>query len=110
VNDQERKPFLRSQCAQIVDLLGFKFTLDEELVNDCLGAEVALKKQLGAPYCPCQGRMQTRAEDTQIVCPYIPYHRAHYDAMRRCWRGLFDHKDVSDPDSLWQIPLNELNT
>lgn len=109
MNDEERIAFLRSQYARIVDLLGFKFTTDEELVNDCLEAEVALEKQFGAPFCPCQGRTQSRAENMQIVCPCIPYHRAHYDAMKRCWCGLFVHKDVSDPDGLRQIPLNELN-
>jgi ferredoxin-thioredoxin reductase catalytic chain len=109
MNDQERKEFLRIHYARTVGLLGYKFTTDEELVNDCLEAEVALEKQFGAPYCPCQGRTQSRAENMQIVCPCIPYHRAHYDAMRRCWCGLFIHKDVSDPNRLRQIPLRELN-
>jgi ferredoxin-thioredoxin reductase catalytic chain len=42
-----------------------------------------------------------------IVCPCIPHHKAHFDAMKRCWCGLFVHKDVDDPDKLRQIPLEE---
>ena len=41
---------------------------------------------------------------SRIVCPCIPFHREHFDAMRRCWCGLFVHLDVEDPDSLPQIP------
>ena len=44
----------------------------------------------------------------RIVCPCIPYHRAHFDAMRRCWCGLFVHADVTDPGTLPQIPAAEL--
>jgi ferredoxin-thioredoxin reductase catalytic subunit len=44
----------------------------------------------------------------RIVCPCIPYHRAHFDAMRRCWCGLFVHDDVVDPSTLPQIPASEL--
>ncbi len=104
----ERKEFLRQHYARIVDLLGFKFSPDEELVNDLLDVEVELEKRFGAPYCPCQGRTGERSEDMRIVCPCIPYHRAHYDAMKRCWCGLFVHKDVTDPDSLTQIAFSEL--
>jgi len=45
----------------------------------------------------------------KIVCPCIPYHRAHYDAMRRCWCGLFVHKDVTAAEAsvLKQIPPNK---
>ena len=43
----------------------------------------------------------------QIVCPCIPFHREHFDKMRRCWCGLFVHKDVTDPDSLPQFPPDE---
>jgi ferredoxin-thioredoxin reductase catalytic subunit len=40
----------------------------------------------------------------KIVCPCIPFHQDHFDYMKRCWCGLFVHKDVTDPDSLPQIP------
>ena len=48
-----------------------------------------------------------RSEDMPIVCPCIPFHREHFDAMKRCWCGLFVHKDVTDPDSLPQFPPDE---
>jgi len=104
----DRKAVLRERFARIVDLLGYKFTPDEELANDLLDAEVELERRYGAPYCPCQGRTGVRQEDMRIVCPCIPYHRAHYDAMRRCWCGLYVHKDVDNPDMLVQIPRHEL--
>jgi ferredoxin-thioredoxin reductase catalytic subunit len=28
--------------------------------------------------------------------------------MKRCWCGLFVHKDVTDPDKLRQIPENKI--
>ena len=28
--------------------------------------------------------------------------------MKRCWCGLFVHKDVTDPDSLPQFPPDEV--
>jgi len=103
MTDEEQLAFLRSQFAPLVDKLGYKFTPDEELVRDLLESEVMLEKRFGAPYCPCQGRTGNRAEDMRIVCPCIPFHRSHFDAMKRCWCGLFVHKDVTDPDSLPQI-------
>jgi ferredoxin-thioredoxin reductase catalytic subunit len=105
----ERKQALRSYFEKIVDLLGYKFTPDEELVNDCLDAEVELERRFGAPFCPCQGRTGVRAEDMKIVCPCIPFHREHFDAMKRCWCGLYIHKDVTDPNTLRQIPWSEIN-
>lgn len=59
MKDKERKESLRSQYVPPVDLLGYKFSSDDKLVNDLLEAEVELEKRFGAPYCPCQGRMQT---------------------------------------------------
>jgi ferredoxin-thioredoxin reductase catalytic subunit len=38
-----------------------------------------------------------------MVCPCIPFHRAHFDAIKRCWCGLFVHKDVLDPNTLPQL-------
>ena len=104
----ERKQFLRREYARIVDLLGYKFTPDRDLVEDILGTEVELERKFGAPFCPCQGRTGERAHDMTIVCPCIPFHRRHYDFMKRCWCGLFVRKDVTDPDSLPQIPLSEV--
>lgn len=102
-----RKEVLRDYFGRIVALLGFKFSPDVELVEELLEAEVELERRFGAPYCPCQARSGDRARDMRIVCPCIPYHRAHYDAMKRCWCGLYVHQDVTDPSVLRQIPWSE---
>ena len=103
-----RKDALRYLYEKVVDPLGYKFTPDEELADFLLEQEVKLEQDHGAPFCPCQGRSGVRAEDMQIVCPCIPFHREHFDTMKRCWCGLFVHKDVTDPDSLPQLPPDEL--
>jgi ferredoxin-thioredoxin reductase catalytic subunit len=107
VGSAERKESLRYLYERVVSPLGFKFTPDEELADFLLEQEVKLELDLGAPYCPCQGRSGVRAADMLIVCPCIPFHREHFDKMRRCWCGLFVHKDVTDPDSLEQFPPDE---
>ncbi len=99
-----RKEALRFLFEYIVDLLGYKFSPDEELVDVLLEEEVLIEAREGAPFCPCQGRTGIREQDMKIVCPCIPFHREHFDAMRRCWCGLFVHRDVQDPDSLEIIP------
>jgi ferredoxin-thioredoxin reductase catalytic subunit len=104
---EERKDSLRYLFQRVVDPLGFKFTPDEELADFLLEQEVKLEQDHGAPFCPCQGRTGARANDMLIVCPCIPFHREHFDKMRRCWCGLFVHKDVTDPDSLPQLPPDE---
>ncbi|HEY5388429.1 MAG TPA: ferredoxin-thioredoxin reductase catalytic domain-containing protein [Thermoleophilia bacterium] len=103
----ERKEALRYLFQRVVDPLGYKFTPDTELADLLLEQEVKLEQDLGAPYCPCQGRTRKRADDMLIVCPCIPFHREHFDAMKRCWCGLFVHQDVTDPDSLPQFPPDE---
>jgi ferredoxin-thioredoxin reductase catalytic chain len=103
----ERKESLRYLFERVVEPLGYKFTPDEELADFLLEQEVKLEQDLGAPFCPCQGRTGVRADDMLIVCPCIPFHREHFDKMKRCWCGLFVHKDVSDPDSLPQFPPDE---
>ena len=103
----ERKESLHYLFERIVDPLGYKFTPDAELADFLLEQEVKLEQDHGAPFCPCQGRSGVRAEDMLVVCPCIPFHREHFDAMKRCWCGLFVHTDVSDPDSLPQFPPDE---
>lgn len=101
---ESRKKALRALFAPVADELGYKFNPVEEDADFLLEAEVSLERQYGMPYCPCQARTRDRAEDMRIVCPCIPFHREHYDAMKRCWCGLFVRKDVSDPSVLKQIP------
>ena len=104
MNTEARKQALRFLFAPIVEKLGYKFSPADEDVEFLLDAEVSFEKQFGVPYCPCQARTKDRAENMKIVCPCIPFHREHYDAMKRCWCGLFVHKDVADPSKLRQIP------
>jgi len=99
-----RKKALRFLFEPVVDKLGYKFTPVEEDADFLLEAEVSFEEKYGMPYCPCQARTRDRAENMKIVCPCIPFHREHFDAMKRCWCGLFIHKDVSDPSTLKQIP------
>jgi len=108
MSTEERQAALRYFFAKVVDPLGYKFTPDEELADFLLEQEVMLEGKVGAPYCPCQGRSGRRYDDMRIVCPCIPYHRRHFDAMRRCWCGLYVHKDVDDPSTLVQIPESEV--
>jgi ferredoxin-thioredoxin reductase catalytic subunit len=105
---ESQKAALRALYEGVVAPLGFKFSPDEELVDFLLEQECKLEMDHGAPYCPCQARTGVRADDMQIVCPCIPWHREHFDAMKRCWCGLFVHTDVTDPDSLPQIAPGEL--
>lgn len=102
-----RKNVLREMFEKVVKPLGYKFTPDKELAEFLLGQEVTLEETAGAPFCPCQGRVNKREDDMKLVCPCIPFHREHFDFMKRCWCGLFVHLDVNDPDSLPQIPYEE---
>ncbi len=104
----DRKEAFRFLFQHVIEPMGYKFTPDEELADFLLEHEVALERDYGAPFCPCQLRTGKRPQDMLIVCPCIPFHRKHFDAMRRCWCGLFVHKDVIDPDSLPQFPPEEV--
>ncbi|MEZ5126359.1 MAG: ferredoxin-thioredoxin reductase catalytic domain-containing protein [Thermoleophilia bacterium] len=103
-----RKEAYRYLFEQVVEPLGYKFSPDEELVGFLLEQEVALEQRFGWPLCPCQLRTGERPKDMLIVCPCIPFHRKHFDAMKRCWCGLFVHSDVTDPDSLPQFAPEEM--
>jgi len=108
MNVEARKKSLRFLFEPVVDKLGYKFVPVEEDAEFLLEQEALIEAETGITYCPCQARTKVRAENMRIVCPCIPFHRAHYDAMRRCWCGLFVHKDVTDPDSLIQFPESEI--
>ena len=105
---EARKRALHDFFDKVVGPLGFKFTPDTELMNFLLEQEVGLELKHGIPFCPCQPIRRDRARDMQIVCPCIPFHRRHFDAMKRCWCGLFVHQDVTDPDSLPQRSPREM--
>jgi len=108
MNTEKRKAVLRHWYAQVVDVLGFKFTPNAEMADFLLEQEVLIEQKYGSPYCPCQYISGNREADTRIVCPCIPYHRKHFDAMKQCWCGLFVHKDIDDPSTLRQIPASEI--
>lgn len=105
--DEARKEALRYLFERVVRPLGYRFTPDAGLADFLLEQEVKLEREQGAPFCPCQGRSGVRAEDMKVVCPCIPFHREHFDRMKRCWCGLFVHEDVDDPSTLPQIPPEE---
>jgi ferredoxin-thioredoxin reductase catalytic chain len=104
---ESRKQTLRFFFQKVVDPLGYKFSPDEELVEFCLEQEVMLEQKHGSPYCPCKAITPDREKNMLIVCPCIPFHRTHFDSMKRCWCGLFVHKEVIDPYSLKQIPESQ---
>ena len=108
MNAESRKRALKFLFQKVVDPLGYKFSPDEELVEFLLDQEVLLEQKHGIPYCPCQGLIKSREENMKIVCPCIPFHREHFDAMKRCWCGLYVHKDVMNPDELQQIPMTKI--
>lgn len=105
---EARKKALRALFTPLVAKLGYKITPNEEDADFLLEQEAILEAETGIPYCPCQARKKDRAENMKIVCPCIPFHREHYDAMRRCWCGLFVHKDMTEPDKLVQFPESRL--
>jgi len=105
---EPRKEALRFLFEYVVDLLGYKFSPDEETVDFLLEQEVLIEAREGAPFCPCQGLTKDHEQNMRIVCPCIPFHREHFDRMKRCWCGLFVHKDVTDPDALEIIAPGEV--
>ena len=104
MNIEDRKKALRFMFEPLADKLGYKFTPDAEDADFLLEQEAILERKHGVPYCPCQALTKDRVSNMKIVCPCIPFHREHFDAMKRCWCGLFVHKDVTDPSKLSQIP------
>ena len=105
---EPRKKALEYFFEKVVGAMGFKFTPDVELKDFLLEQEVMLEAKHGIPFCPCQPIRHDRSRDMQIVCPCIPFHREHFDAIKRCWCGLFVHKDVIDPNSLPQLPPKDV--
>jgi len=102
---ESRKRALYTFFAKVVDRLGYKFTPDEELRDFLLEQEVLLEQKHGIPFCPCQPSPASgRRHDARVSVH--PFHRTHYDAMKRCWCGLSSTR-TSRPDALPQIPFSE---
>ena len=108
MNTESRKKALRHFFGKVVEPMGFKFTPDAELAEFLLEQEVALEARHGIPFCPCQPIRHDRCPrhaDRLSVHSVPP---KHFDAMQRCWCGLFVHQDVTDPDSLPQVSAKEM--
>jgi ferredoxin-thioredoxin reductase catalytic subunit len=108
MNIESRKKSLRHFFEGVIEPMGFKFTPDADLVEFLLEQEVILETKHGIPFCPCQPLRHERVRDMQIVCPCIPFHREHFDTIKRCWCGLFVHKAVIDPGTLPQLSAKEV--
>jgi ferredoxin-thioredoxin reductase catalytic subunit len=66
---EPRKKALRFLFEYVVDLLGYKFSPDEEEVDFLLEQEVLIEAREGSPYCPCQGLTKDHEQNMRIVCP-----------------------------------------
>ncbi len=99
-----RRESLRMMFEPLVQALGYKFTPDDKEAEFLLEQEARNEKLYGIPFCPCKIVSGNRELDLKIVCPCIPFHRKHFDSMKRCWCGLFVHQDVEDPSTLKQAP------
>ena len=108
MSTEARKQSLRYFFSRVVEPLGFKLTPDTELKEFLLDQEVILETKHGTPFCPCQPLRNDRARDMKMVCPCIPFHREHFDAIKRCWCGLFVHEDVIDPNTLPQLDQKDV--
>lgn len=106
VNDKRKKQLMK-MFENVIDPLGYKFSPDKEIVDFLMDQEIQIEKETGHPYCPCQGLTGSRDIDMKIVCPCIPFNRAYFDMMKRCWCGLYVHKDVDNPDTLVQISRSD---
>ena len=94
---ESRKKALQYFFDKVVGPMGFKFTPDVELKGFSARTGGDAGDQARHPILPLPAMRHDRARDMQIVCPCIPFHREHFDAIKRCWCGLFVHKDVIGP-------------
>jgi ferredoxin-thioredoxin reductase catalytic subunit/glutaredoxin len=104
---EARRKALRVVFDPLAGVLGYKFTPDVQEAEFLLEQVARNEAAHGMPFCPCKILSGDRDQDLKTVCPCIPFHRKHFDSMKRCWCGLFVHHDVSDPERLKQIPENE---
>lgn len=79
-----------------VERLGYKFNTDTDFVEVTLEAELHILKDSGDLYCPCRIQTGDPKEDAKIVCPCIVFHLDEFEAMQKCWCGLFVRTDVAD--------------
>lgn len=87
---------LKAFMTPFVEKLGYKFNTDDEWVQLTLESELAILDDAGDIFCPCRIRTGDPKEDAKIICPCIPFYLDQFEAMRRCWCGLFIRTDVED--------------
>ncbi len=103
-----RRETLRMMFGPSAAALGYRFTPDVKEAGFLLEQVARNERRYGMPFCPCRMVSGNRKEDLRAICPCIPYHREHFNRMRRCWCGLFVHSDVEDVSVLKQIPEEEM--
>ncbi|MDX1763575.1 MAG: ferredoxin-thioredoxin reductase catalytic domain-containing protein [bacterium] len=103
-----RRAALQLIYQPVVQALGYKFSPDVQEVAFLLEQLVRNEAAHGIPFCPCKFLSGDREQDLKTVCPCIPFHRRHFDSMRRCWCGLYVREDVEDAASLRQVPDGEV--
>jgi nitrite reductase/ring-hydroxylating ferredoxin subunit/ferredoxin-thioredoxin reductase catalytic subunit len=91
---------LKAFMDPFVARLGFRFNDDDEFVADVLEGELEVLERDGDIFCPCRVRTNDPKEDVKIVCPCIPFYLDEFNAMRKCWCGLFVRSDVEDGSEL----------
>jgi nitrite reductase/ring-hydroxylating ferredoxin subunit len=94
---------LKTYMAPFVATLGFRFNDDEEFVEEVLESELEVLDRDGDVFCPCRVRTGDPKEDVKIVCPCIPFYLDQFNAMQKCWCGLFVRIDVEDGSALHGI-------
>lgn len=91
---------LRAFMEPFVARLGFRFNDDAEFVDEVLESELEVLERDGDIFCPCRVRTYDPKEDAKIVCPCIPFYLDQFNALQKCWCGLFVRADVEDGASL----------
>ena len=91
---------LKEYMAPFVARLGYKFNTDTDFVDTVLESELDVLAATGDVYCPCRVRTGDPKEDVRIICPCIPFHLDEFEALKKCWCGLFIRSDVADGSEL----------
>jgi nitrite reductase/ring-hydroxylating ferredoxin subunit len=91
---------LKEFMAPFAARLGFRFNDDDEFVDEVLESEIEILERDGDIFCPCRVRTGDSREDVRIVCPCIPFYLDQFNAIQKCWCGLFVRSDVEDGSAL----------
>jgi nitrite reductase/ring-hydroxylating ferredoxin subunit/ferredoxin-thioredoxin reductase catalytic subunit len=91
---------LKSYMGPFAARFGFKFNTDADFVDVVMEGELEVLARDGDVYCPCRVRTGDPKKDVEIVCPCIPFYLEDFNAMRKCWCGLFVRNDVEDGSTL----------